>query len=421
MKESKMLYYTPVKLLLYLVSGLTLLRSVFRGISDYDSYRTAGILIFNEIQGLDSRLAYDPNWGSFGSRSGNGPIWNIFLAPFQLLPFTPAIIIVRLIVILVAITLVMYFVNKYRVEKEKFNILFFILLLFPFRFLFNTSQGASISYAIGCLAIMLSLKSKLYLYHYILIGFSLTLCLNYKPHLFLPLIVWFLANRKFKILLSVLLSGLMSELLLILVAPNSTQIAWGYYLLARSKSIDANSELELKYAPLAFFYDSLNANTFMIYIISGLFLLLYFIYFSKLEFKFETGIIALCLGVFIGPYSPTHDQIMLAVVYGIVLFNNTRSKKLSIFWLIPLILWIYPSEFTILKFIILVLLYNLILVPFFTKSLIYRFNALLFVITVVVYKYLSTDVIYQITGLAALFILPLLKQFYSLNRQIKNL
>jgi hypothetical protein len=136
MKESKMLYYKPVKLLLYLVSGLTLLRSVFRGISDYDSYRTAGILIFNEIQGLDSRLAYDPNWGSFGSRSGNGPIWNIFLAPFQLLPFTPAIIIVRLIVILVAITLVMYFVNKYRVEQEKFNILFFILLLFPFRFFF---------------------------------------------------------------------------------------------------------------------------------------------------------------------------------------------------------------------------------------------------------------------------------------------
>lgn len=410
-----------IQYLIYLTSAFIVFRSITRGISDYDSYRTAGILITNEIIGINSKFAYDPSWGTFGTRSGNGPIWNIFLSPLQVIPYKPAILIVRFMVIVIAIILVTYLIKKFNANLPTLIGLCFILLLFPFRYLFNTSQGASIAFSLGTLVILLSLRNKIKLYQYIFIGFALVLCLNYKPHLFLPLIVWYLANRKLKILFSTLIAGLFCEIILIIFAPNSTQIAWGHYLIARSKAIDTNSKFELTHSPFAFIYQFLNLTTFIIYFISFIFLCLMFFYFYRLKFKFETGIYAMSIGVFIGPYSPTHDQILIAILYGVFFLSYYSNNNFNPIIFIPLILWIYPSEYGFLKLIFLLFVYNLILVlQMAFKNLVY-FNTLIIVVTIIFSKLLSTGVIYQITGLGALFAFLIITKYHYPNLNNRNL
>ena len=95
-----------VKFIIFVSALVVLFRSVSRPISDYDSYRLTGKLILNELFKVSDKLSYDPTWENFERRSGNGPIWNLFLSPFQLVPYVPAIILFRLLVIVAVFLLV---------------------------------------------------------------------------------------------------------------------------------------------------------------------------------------------------------------------------------------------------------------------------------------------------------------------------
>ena len=272
-----------VKFIIFVSALVVLFRSVSRPISDYDSYRLTGKLILNELFKVSDKLSYDPSWGNFERRSGNGPIWNLFLSPFQLVPYVPAIILFRLLVIVAVFLLVKKVTLELKFNENLLVVLPFIVMLFPFRFLVNTSQGSSIAYLVGVYILVLILKNNPSSLEILSIGLGIILCLNYKPHLFIPFAIWILVNRKIRIMLSTIFAGLLLEILLLFTVPNSTQLSWFKYLLARSEHIDA-ANYQLKFGPLTFFYEFFHLNTPWIYLISLLILIIMGFYFYSLPF-----------------------------------------------------------------------------------------------------------------------------------------
>ena len=399
---------------------LVLFRSVSRPISDYDSYRLTGKLILNELFKVSDKLSYDTSWENFESRSGNGPIWNLFLSPFQLIPYVPAIILFRLVVIVAVFLLIKKVVMELKFNENLSVMLAFIIMLFPFRFLVNTSQGSSIAYLVGVYILVLILKNNPSSLEILSIGLGIILCLNYKPHLFIPFTIWVLVNRKIKIMLSTIFIGSLLEVLLLLAVPNSTQLSWLKYLLARSEHIDA-ANYQLKFGPLTFFYEFFHLNTPWIYLISLLILIIMGFYFYSLPFNFRSGLVAMSLGVFIGPYSPTHDQTLIAIIFGIIFVNQIVKDRFNILLFVPLLFWIYPSEFTILKQLIIFAIYALIILYFSNFKYLCIFVVLFIVNQIILFNWLDSDSIYLITGLGALFAIPFVVRFQYLSFQYKNL
>jgi hypothetical protein len=408
------------KSMIFMSALLVLFRSVSRPISDYDSYRLTGKLILNELFKVSDKLSYDPSWKNFESRSGNGPIWNLFLSPFQLIPYVPAIILFRLVVIVAVFLLIKKVVMELKFNENLSVMLAFIIMLFPFRFLVNTSQGSSIAYLVGVYILVLILKNNPSSLEILSIGLGIILCLNYKPHLFIPFAIWILVNRKIKIMLSTIFIGSLLEVLLLLAVPNSTQLSWLKYLLARSEHIDA-ANYQLKFGPLTFFYEFFHLNTPSIYLISLLILIIMGFYFYSLPFNFKSGLVAMSLGVFIGPYSPTHDQTLIALIFGIIFVNQIVKDKFNILLFVPLLFWIYPSEFTILKQLIIFAIYALIILYFSNFRYLCIFVVLFIVNQMILFNWLDSDSIYLITGLGALFAIPFVVRFQYLSFQYKNL
>jgi len=399
---------------------LVLFRSVSRPISDYDSYRLTGKLILNELFKVSDKLSYDPSWENFERRSGNGPIWNLFISPFQLIPYAPAIILFRLLVIVAVFLLIKKVVMELKFNENLSVMLAFIIMLFPFRFLVNTSQGSSIAYLVGVYILVLILKNSPSRIEILSIGFGIILCLNYKPHLFIPFAIWLFVNRKIKIMLSTIFTGSLLEVLLLLSVPNSTQLSWLKYLLARSEHIDA-ANYQLKFGPLTFFYEFFHLNTPWIYLISLLILIIMGFYFYSLPFNFRSGLVAMSLGVFIGPYSPTHDQTLIALIFGIIFINQIAKDRFNILLFAPLLFWIYPSEFTILKQLIIFAIYALIILYFSNFKYLSIFTVLFIVNQLILFNWLDSDSIYLITGLGALLTIPFVARFQYLSFQYKNL
>lgn len=406
---------------LILVSTLLIFfRSMNRPISDYDSYRFTGKLILNELFGVPDKFSYDSTWENFESRSGNGPIWNLFLSPFQLVSYVPAIIVFRLLVVVAVFLLIRKVIVELNFNENLLVLFSFIILLFPFRFLVNTSQGSSIAYLVGVYVLVLVLKTRLNLLELTIIGFGIILCLNYKPHLFIPFIIWIFVNRRIKILLSTFFIGLLLELFLLFTAPNSTQLSWFKYLLARSEHID-NASYQLKFGPLTVIYEFFDLNTTSIYIISFLLLAIMGFYFYFLPYDFSAGLVAMSLGVFIGPYSPTHDQTLVALIYGIMFVNQIAKNTFNSFFFVPLLFWIYPSEFTLLKQLVIFTIYSIIILYLLNFKYLFVFSALFAMNQFFLFRWLDSDVIYLITGLGALFTIPFLIRFQYLSFQYKNL
>jgi hypothetical protein len=409
-----------VKSIIFVSALVVLFRSVSRPISDYDSYRLTGKLILNELFKVSDKLSYDPSWGNFERRSGNGPIWNLFLSPFQLVPYVPAIILFRLLVIVAVFLLVKKVTLELNFNENLLVVLPFIIMLFPFRFLVNTSQGSSIAYLVGVYILVLILKNNPSSLEILSIGLGIILCLNYKPHLFIPFAIWILVNRKIRIMLSTIFAGLLLEILLLITVPNSTQLSWLKYLLARSEHIDA-ANYQLKFGPLTFFYEFFNLNTPWIYLISLLILIIMGFYFYSLPFNFRSGLVAMSLGVFIGPYSPTHDQTLIALIFGIIFVNQIVKDRFNILLFVPLLFWIYPSEFTILKQLIIFAIYALIILYFSSFKYLCIFVVLFIVNQLILFNWLDSDSIYLITGLGALLTIPFVVRFQYLSFQYKNL
>ena len=405
---------TIIKSIIFITSLLVLFRSVNRTISDYDSYRRGGKLILNDFINVLDKLPYDASWGNFENRGSNGPIWLLFLSPFELVPYAPAIVIFRLVVIVSLFVLIKKVVIELEFNRDLLVLLPFIIMLFPFRFLVNTSQGSSIAYLIGVYSLILMLRKNLRNTDFFLIGLGIVLCLNYKPHLFIPFALWLFVNKKFKIMLSALTVGIVLELMLYFAAPNSTQFLWLKYLLARSDHIDQAS-YQLKYGPLTLIYELFKLNTTWIYMLSLLILFLMGVYFNKIPYNFRSGLTAMSLGVFIGPYSPTHDQTLIAVIFGILFVDYNLKKKFNVLIFLPLVFWIYPSEFTLVKQLIIFLIYAMIILylsnfmNFFVFAILFIINELVF------FEWLNSDSIYIITGLGALLVLPFINQFQSLK------
>ena len=409
-----------VKSIIFVSALVVLFRSVSRPISDYDSYRLTGKLILNELFKVSDKLSYDPSWGNFERRSGNGPIWNLFLSPFQLVPYVPAIILFRLLVIVAVFLLVKKVTLELNFNENLLVVLPFIVMLFPFRFLVNTSQGSSIAYLVGVYTLVLILKNNPSSLEILSIGLGIILCLNYKPHLFIPFAIWILVNRKIRIMLSTIFAGLLLEILLLITVPNSTQLSWLKYLLARSEHIDA-ANYQLKFGPLTFFYEFFNLNTPWIYLISLLILIIMGFYFYSLPFNFRSGLVAMSLGVFIGPYSPTHDQTLIALIFGIIFVNQIVKDRFNILLFVPLLFWIYPSEFTILKQLIIFAIYAMIILYFSNFKYLCIFVVLFIVNQLILFNWLDSDSIYLITGLGALLTIPFVVKFQYLSFQYKNL
>ena len=409
-----------VKFIIFVSALVVLFRSVSRPISDYDSYRLTGKLILNELFKVSDKLSYDPTWENFERRSGNGPIWNLFLSPFQLVPYVPAIILFRLLVIVAVFLLVKKVTLELKFNENLLVVLPFIVMLFPFRFLVNTSQGSSIAYLVGVYTLVLILKNNPSSLEILSIGLGIILCLNYKPHLFIPFAIWILVNRKIRIMLSTIFAGLLLEILLLITVPNSTQLSWLKYLLARSEHIDA-ANYQLKFGPLTFFYEFFNLNTPWIYLISLLILIIMGFYFYSLPFNFRSGLVAMSLGVFIGPYSPTHDQTLIALIFGIIFVNQIVKDRFNILLFVPLLFWIYPSEFTILKQLIIFAIYAMIILYFSNFKYLCLFVVLFIVNQLILFNWLDSDSIYLITGLGALLTIPFVVKFQYLSFQYKNL
>jgi hypothetical protein len=403
-----------IKSIIFVTSLLILFRSVNRTISDYDSYRRGGKLILNDFLNVIDKLPYDSSWGNFENRAGNGPIWLLFVSPFELVPYTPAIILFRLVVIISLFILINKVVTELEFNKDLLVLFSFVIMLFPFRFLVNTSQGSTIAYLVGVYSLILLLKENLRNIDFFLIGFGIVLCMNYKPHLFIPFAVWLFVNKKIKIMLSALTVGIVLELILYFTAPNSTQLLWLKYLLARSDHID-QANYQLKYGPLTLIYEFFKLNTTWIYVLSLLILFLMGVYFNKIPYNFRSGLTAMSLGVFVGPYSPTHDQTLIALIFGIIFVNYYLKNKFNVLIFLPLLFWIYPSEFTISKQFIIFLIYAMIVlflsnfINFFIFTILFIINEFIF------FNWLNSDSIYIVTGLGALFILPFINQFQTLT------
>jgi hypothetical protein len=403
-----------IKSIIFVTSLLILFRSVNRTISDYDSYRRGGKLILNDFLNVIDKLPYDSSWGNFENRAGNGPIWLLFVSPFELVPYTPAIILFRLVVIISLFILINKVVTELEFNKDLLVLVSFVIMLFPFRFLVNTSQGSTIAYLVGVYSLILLLKENLRNIDFFLIGFGIVLCMNYKPHLFIPFAVWLFVHKKIKIMLSALTVGIVLELILYFTAPNSTQLLWLKYLLARSDHID-QANYQLKYGPLTLIYEFFKLNTTWIYVLSLLILFLMGVYFNKISYNFRSGLTAMSLGVFVGPYSPTHDQTLIALIFGIIFVNYYLRNKFNVLIFLPLLFWIYPSEFTISKQFIIFLIYAMIVlflsnfINFFIFTILFIINEFIF------FNWLNSDSIYIVTGLGALFILPFINQFQTLT------
>lgn len=420
MNKAKIDKIIITKFLILISTLLIFFRSMNRPISDYDSYRLTGKLILNELFGVPDKFSYDSTWENFENRSGNGPIWNLFLSPFQLISYEPAIIVFRLLVIIAVFLLIRKVIVELKFNENLLVLFSFIILLFPFRFLVNTSQGSSIAYLVGVYVLVLVVETKLNFLELTVIGFGIILCLNYKPHLFIPFIIWIFVNRRIKILLITFFIGLSLELMLLFTAPNSTQLSWFKYLLARSEHID-NASYQLKFGPLTFLYEFFDLNTTSIYIISLLLLVIMGFYFYFLQYDFNAGLVAMSLGVFIGPYSPTHDQILVALIYGIMFVNQIAKNAISPLFFVPLLFWIYPSEFTLSKQLIIFIIYILIILSLSNFKHLFVFSALFALNQLILFRWLDSDVIYLITGLGALFAIPFLVRFQYLSFQNKNL
>lgn len=409
-----------IKSVIFVSALVVLFRSVSRPISDYDSYRLTGKLILHELFKVSDRLSYDPAWDNFESRSGNGPIWNLSLSPFQLIPYAPAIILFRLIVIVAVFLLIKKVSVELKLKENLLVFLSFVIMLFPFRFLVNTSQGSSIAFLVGVYVLVLILKNNLNSLETLSIGLGIVLCLNYKPHLFIPFTIWILVNRRIKIMLSTIFVASLLEILLLLSVPNSTQLSWLKYLLARSEHIDT-ANYQLKYGPLTFFYEFFQLSTSWIYIITFLILIIMGLYFYSLPFNFQSGLVAMSLGVFIGPYSPTHDQTLIALIFGVIFINQIMKGKINVLFFVPLQFWIYPSEYTVLKQLVIFSIYALIILYLLNYKYLFVFVVLFSANQLIFLNVLDSDSIYLITGLGALFTIPFLVRFQYLSFQYKNL
>ena len=121
------------------------------------------------------------------------------------------------------------------------------------------------------------------------------------------------------------------------------------------------------------------------------------------------------LGVFIGPYSPTHDQTLIALIFGIIFVNYNLRNKSNILVFLPLLFWIYPSEFTILKQLIIFLVYAMIVLFLSNFMNFFIFTILFIVNECFFFNWLNSDSIYIVTGLGALFTLPFINQFQTLT------
>ena len=161
MNKTKIDKIIITKFLILISTLLIFFRSINRPISDYDSYRLTGKLILNEFFGIPDKISYDFTLGNFESRSGNGPIWNLFLSPFQLISYAPAIIVFRLLVIIAVFLLIRKVIVELKFNENLLVLFSFIILLFPFRFLVNTSQGSSIAYLVGVYVLVLVVKTRL--------------------------------------------------------------------------------------------------------------------------------------------------------------------------------------------------------------------------------------------------------------------
>jgi hypothetical protein len=189
---------------------------------------------------------------------------------------------------------------------------------------------------------------------------------------------------------------------------------------ARSEHIDA-ANYQLKFGPLTFFYEFFHLNTPWIYLISLLILIIMGFYFYSLPFNFRSGLVAMSLGVFIGPYSPTHDQTLIALIFGIIFVNQIAKDRFNILLFAPLLFWIYPSEFTILKQLIIFTIYALIILYFSNFKYLSIFTVLFIVNQLILFNWLDSDSIYLITGLGALLTIPFVARFQYLSFQYKNL
>jgi len=420
MNKAKIDKIIITKYLILISTLLIFFRSINRPISDYDSYRLTGKLILNELFGVPDKFSYDSTWENFERRSGNGPIWNLFLSPLELVSYVPAIILFRLLVIIAVFLLIRKVIVELKFNENLFVLFSFVILLFPFRFLVNTSQGSSIAYLVGVYVLALMLKTRLNFLELTIIGFGIILCFNYKPHLFIPFIIWIFVNRRIKILLSSFFIGLLLELILLFTAPNSTQLSWFKYLLARSEHID-NASYQLKFGPLTLFYEFFDLSTTSIYTISLLLLAIMGFYFYSLPYDFRAGLVAMSLGVFIGPYSPTHDQTLIALIFSIIFVNQIAKNSFSLFLFVPLLFWIYPSEFTLSKQLVIFAINSIIILYLSSFKYLFVFSALFSMSQFILFRWLDSDVIYLITGLGALFTIPFLVRFQYLSFQYKNL
>jgi len=190
--------------------------------------------------------------------------------------------------------------------------------------------------------------------------------------------------------------------------------------LARSEHID-NASYQLKFGPLTFLYEFFDLNTTSIYIISLLLLVIMGFYFYFLPYNFSAGLVAMSLGVFIGPYSPTHDQILVALIYGIMFINQIGKNTINPLFFVPLLFWIYPSEFTLLKQLVIFIIYSIIILYLSKFKYLFVFSALFAINQFFLIRWLDSDLIYLITGLGALFTIPFLVRFQYLSFQYKNL
>ena len=323
-----------------LVSASLLVNATLRGLgNDFPVFYRAGTA---------ARHLHDPWATSIDVTYAaylNGPISSALLGIISILKYDFALLIVRVATVLL-VPLLLFFLNR-RLgifpNSQFWQISTLCILSYPVRANLEYGQLFIIFFAIAAIPILYSTKRTIKLD--IFSGVTIAIAIDFKPHIFLILLLWVLVNRV--VLIGFCGAIFFGAVISILITNQLPFMVWASQILKRSHSVNETSDQ----MSLNGIIHHLGADWNVTAIITAVLLLFLALrtrdLFSKISFDHKLLYMGFCLLPFSLFIHPT-DLFMYSVVLSILIMRHFKSKPLIFLFIGSSFVWSNSIYFTLI-------------------------------------------------------------------------
>ena len=387
-----------LQVLSFLFTVIVCLRPLFFSAGDFLVYLKGSREFFDLVP------IYKVEYAPFGSRFFNGPIWAIFLSPFNLFSTEVALFIFRILILITSIFLFQITIPVR--ESKKIVLLSLFCLWFPFRMNLNLAQGASIAALFFVLAAQILMRSKLKLTSLILSAIFITIAVNYKPSLGIFYLIYLLLIKKIRFLVTFVSLNVFLSILIYYYNPNASYINWLLLMLERNNRIQIGDYSNI-IGPLALLSRIFTLSPKLVITFSLLCCLVIFL-FSKLKIKssshFDNLVSFLGLGIVVGLYSPAQDSLVLSLLLLFYLDKIELTKVRKIIFVVISASWSLSTEQSILKSLLIGAVVSYLIKVLFKSNFLSGIHFVLSLGISILSNFVDYDhITYDLVGVGSLF------------------